>query len=133
MAALELTVAQWSEFLGDDDLDVEIEDLVIEDSLGQEFDDLEEDFTSYLSADSILKVHDGIIVDHAVDHGEPLCLKKFIASWLAKRAETEVELSQKPSLYIVFEDEATLKKVESVITSLKGSFNINMEIEKRGL
>lgn len=133
MAALELTVADWSNFLADSSLDIEIEDLVIEDPMGQEFDDLSEDFSAYLSGDSTLKLHDGTVVDHAVDHGEPLCLKKFFASWRAKFSENEEERSQKPCLYIVCEDEATLKKIESILTSLKGNFNVNIEIEKRGL
>lgn len=128
MAALELTVSQWSAFLADESLDIEIEGVLVEDPLGQEFDYLDEDFSAYLADDSTLKLHDGVVLDHSVNV-DPVCLKKFVKGWLDKRCQAVEEMSKKPTLYIVFDDEVSLKKVENVLNSLKVNLGVNMAIQ----
>lgn len=126
MAALEVTVKDWMTFLADESLDIEIEGLLLEDTLGQEYDYLDEDFSVYLDSQSLLKIHDGVVHEGS----ESIDLKKYVKSWIDKRRELEQEKEKKPALYIIFEDEATLKQIESVLTSMKVNFKLNIEISR---
>ena len=129
MAALEMTVSQWTAFLADESLDIEIEGVLVEDPLGQEFDYLDEDFSAYLADDSTLKLHDGVVIDHHTVNVDPVCLKKFVKGWADKRCQAVEEMSKKPALYIVFDDEVSLKKVENVLNSLKVNLGVSMTIQ----
>lgn len=129
MAAIEISVKDWSDFLADDSLDIEIEGLLLEDPLGQEIDYLDEDFYSYLAKDSILKLHDGVVVDYA-NGQETVCLKKYVTTWIKKRHEQAEEQAKKPTIYISFEDEASMKKVISLLTSLRDNFEVDMIIQE---
>lgn len=129
MAAFEISVKDWSDFLADETLDIEIEGLLLEDPLGQEIDYLDEDFYSYLAKDAILKLHDGVVVDHTNDQ-DTVCLKKYVKIWLDKRQEVVEDQAKKPSIYIRFEDEITMKKVREFLSSMKNNFNITMEIQE---
>lgn len=129
MAAFEISVKDWSDFLADETLDIEIEGLLLEDPLGQEIDYLDEDFYSYLAKDAILKLHDGVVVDYTNDQ-DTVCLKKYVKNWLDKRQEVVEDQAKKPSIYISFEDEITMKKVREFLSSLKNNFNITMEIQE---
>ncbi|ARK07927.1 hypothetical protein phiA829_107 [Aeromonas phage phiA8-29] len=129
MAAFEISVKDWSDFLADETLDIEIEGPLLEDPLGQEIDYLDEDFYSYLSKDAVLKLHDGVVVDYTNDQ-DTVCLKKYVKNWLDKRQEVVEEQAKKPNIYISFQDENTMKKVREFLSSLKNNFNITMEIQE---
>lgn len=126
MAALEVTVKDWMAFLADEALDIEIEGLLLEDPLGQEYDYLDEDFTIYLESQSILKIHDGVVYEGS----ESIDLKKYAKSWVDKAREVQAEKEKKPTLYILFDDENALKQVENVLSSMKVNFKLNIEIER---
>lgn len=126
MAALEVTVKDWMAFLADETLDIEIEGLLLEDPLGQEYDYLDEDFTIYLESQSILKIHDGVVYEGS----ESIDLKKYVKSWVDKAREVQAEKEKKPTLYILFDDENALKQVENVLSSMKVNFKLNIEIER---
>lgn len=126
MAALEVTVKDWMAFLADETLDIEIEGLLLEDPLGQEYDYLDEDFTIYLESQSILKIHDGVVYEGS----ENIDLKKYVKSWVDKAREVQAEKEKKPTLYILFDDENALKQVENVLSSMKVNFKLNIEIER---
>lgn len=124
MAALEITVKDWMTFLADESLEIEIEGLLLEDPMGQEYDYLDEDFSVFLNSQSLLKIHDGVVYEGS----ESVDLKKYVKSWVDKQREVELEKEKKPNLYIIFEDEATLKQIESVLSSMKVNFKLNIEI-----
>lgn len=126
MAALEVTVKDWMAFLADETLDIEIEGLLLEDPLGQEYDYLDEDFTIYLESQSVLKIHDGVVYEGS----ESIDLKKYVKSWVDKAREVQAEKEKKPTLYILFDDENALKQVENVLSSMKVNFKLNIEIER---